>query len=186
MAGLADDLHRAADPVVDVEAVALGRQTRCGPTELDDETLTGLAQQPQAGGRVKVADDDFFLDHVRDGRVVPDALDRDLLTPHLHAGDGRYAAEGEHIVGHERAEVVVEAIEAIDPPGRPAHVWAGHIGERIRIDGDNRAYVRAEVVAHDDGLGASDEDRRGGVGAATAAVGGGCAGEDARQVLLYA
>ena len=184
VAGLADHLHGAADPVVDVEAVAGRREPGGGTRELHHEAGVGRAHEPDAGRGVEVLDDDLVLEHVDDVDVVPDALDGDLLAADLHAADrpaggpagGRVDRVGDAVVADERAEVVVVPRIAVDRAGAAARIGPGNVGERVGVDADDRAQIVAEFVADDHRLSAADEDRGCGVRAAAIAIGTGRAG----------
>ena len=87
IAGLADHLHRAADPVGNVGAVAGGGEAGIGSGELHDEAGGRLTHEPEARRRLEVADDDLAQGHVDDVGVVPDGLGGDLLPANLHPLD---------------------------------------------------------------------------------------------------
>ena len=121
---------------------------------------------------------------MHDVHVVPDALDGDLLAPHLHAAGcaaGRPAGGcidrvGNPVVAHERAAVVVEAGVAIDRPARSARVGQHGIRQSVGIHADEHTEVVAEVVAEDHRLGTADEHRCGRIAAAAVSTAGRRAG----------
>ena len=171
IAGLAENLHRAADAVVDVEPVARGREAGGAAEQFDHQALGRLAHEPQAGRRVEVLDDDLARQHVRDVGVVPDALDGDLLAAHDQAGGGPAIRRIRHpVFADQRPEIVVVPRGAVDQPRAPAAVRQLDVRERVGVDADHGAGIRAEVVAHDDRLGTADEDGRRVVGPAAAAA----------------
>jgi hypothetical protein len=76
IAGLTDHLHRATDPVVDVEAIAGRRESGIGTFKLHHEARVGSTDEPDAGGGVEVLDDDLALQDVNDVDVVPRRFQR--------------------------------------------------------------------------------------------------------------
>ena len=111
---------------------------------------------------------------MHDVRVVPDALDGDLLAANLHAA---HAATSRHACGirkpvapHKRADIIVVQRFAIDGPCDPARIGPFDVGERIGIHAHNGTQIIAEVVAHNDRLRTANEDRSGCISATANAV----------------
>ena len=188
VARLPHHLHRAADPVVDVEAVACGREAGVRTKKFHDQARVRLAHEPHACVGVQILDDDLRAKHGDDVDVVPDALDDEFLAPHLHAARcaaGRPARRridrvGDRVVADERPAVVVKAGVAVDRATGPARIGQLGIGERIGVDAHDRPEVVAEIVAEDHRLGPADEHGRRRVGSAAVSR----AGRGAGRVVL--
>ena len=58
---MADHLHGATNPVVDIEAVACRREAGIRAIEFHNEAGVWLALQSDARGRVEILDDDLTL-----------------------------------------------------------------------------------------------------------------------------
>ena len=120
---------------------------------------------------MEVLDDDLVLEDVNDVDIVPDALDRDLVSANLKAGDRPGHGRDQPVLGHERAAIVVVRGIPIDETAAAARVRTLHIAHRIGIDADEGALIVSEVVAENHGLPAANEDRRGHIRAAAGAIG---------------
>ena len=59
-------------------------------------------------------------------RVVPDALDGDLLAANLHPAQ---ADAGKPVAPHKRADIIVVQRFAIDGPCAPARIGPFNVGE---------------------------------------------------------
>ena len=137
---LAEDLHGSADPIVDVGAVAGGREAGVRAQQLHDQAGVRVAHQPQSGGGVEVVDHDLAGHDVDDVRVVPHALDGDLAATDHHTGDAAVARlDRERVAANQRPAVVVVLGVAIAFSPRSARIWHLHVGERVDVDADDGA-----------------------------------------------
>ena len=167
VAGLPEDLHGAADAVVDVGCGARGGKPGGRPLELHDEAGVGGREEADAGGGVEVVDQDLAHEDVDDVDVVPDTLHRDLLGADLHAADGTAGGPagggvdrvGKPVAADERADVVVILLKTGQSSGAPPWVGRLHIREGIGVDAHQRPEVVAEVVPHDHRLRTASKDR---------------------------
>ena len=108
---------------------------------------------------------------MHDVDIVPDALDRDLFSANLKAGDRPGNGRDQPVLSHERAAIVVVRGVPIDQAGAAARVRTLHVAHRIGIDADEGALIVSEIVAENRRLPAANEDRRGHIRAAAAATG---------------
>ena len=156
--GHAHDVEAAADPIVDFQRAARGREAGIVAPKLDHEAFAGTALERQPALVVVVGDDDLAAQHVDDVGIVPDRLGGQRLVADLDAVD---AVVGHPVIAHERAVVVVVAVKGRKAARAPAPIGHDLRDQRVRVDADDRAVVVDEIVARDDRLRAAHENRRG-------------------------
>ena len=181
VAGLADDLHFAADAIGGVQGPPGGRKARIRAEEFHDQAGVVAALQAQAAVGVQVGNGDVAFHDVNDVGIVPDRLRGE------HAGADQHAVEAvvlQNVAAHQGAEIAVVLREGIERARGPAPI-VDQVGvERIDVDADHGRAVAGhavrgraaidvvvqERIVDDHGLGAQDIDRGLAVAAPAVAV----------------